>query len=118
MGHYLAANDVRERFAEPLSGLATGFADLCKRWERARRSGQIARSDLLLNDVLPQAALGQLRKLLREASGKLEDAIAGVYRYRKVEAKRTKRGQAGHPGYPLAGRGSGARGQGTRGRRR
>jgi hypothetical protein len=97
VGHYLKANEVRERFAEPLSGLATGFAELCKRWEKARQSGQVARGDLLLNDVLPLAALGRLRKLLREASGKLEDAIAGVYRYRKVEAKRSRPAKPGRP---------------------
>jgi hypothetical protein len=97
VGHYLTANDVRERFAEPLSELATGFAELGKRWEKARQSGQIARGDLLLNDVLPLSALGRLRKLLREASGKLEDAMAGVYRYRKVEAKRSGRGKPGRP---------------------
>jgi hypothetical protein len=97
VGHYLTANDVRERFAEPLSELATGFAELCKRWEKARQAGQIARGDLLLNDVLPLSALGQLRKLLREASGKLEDAMAGVYRYRKVEAKRSGRAKPGRP---------------------
>ena len=93
----MVAKDVRERFAEPLSALAAGFADLCKRWEKACQSGQVARDDLLLNDVLSQAALGRLRKLLREASGKLEDAMAGVYRYRKVEAKRTRSANRSRP---------------------
>jgi hypothetical protein len=97
VGHYLTANDVRERFAEPLAALAVEFGELCKRWEKAGQSGGIARADLLLNDVLPQVALGRLRKLLREASGKLDDALAGVYRYRKVEAKRAARRKPGRP---------------------
>jgi hypothetical protein len=97
VGHYLTANDVRERFAQPLAEMTTGFAELCERWEKARKTGQISRGDLLLNDVLPLGGLGQLRKLLREASGKLEDAMAGVYRYRKVEAKRAGRVKARRP---------------------
>ena len=74
----------------PLAELSGDFAALCKQWERAYAAGRIARPDLLLNDVLPEAAIARLRKLLRETSGKLEDAMAGVYRYRKVEAKRTR----------------------------
>jgi hypothetical protein len=78
---------VRKRFVEPLGALCDDFARICTRWDKAYRAGEIARPDLLLNDVLPEAAIARLRKLLRETSGKLEDAAAGVYRYRKVEAK-------------------------------
>ncbi len=91
MGHYLTAGDVRKRFVEPLAQLSGDFAKLCQQWEDAEAKGQIARPDLLLNDVLPEAALARLRKLLRETSGKLEDALAGVYRYRNVEAKQSRR---------------------------
>ncbi len=75
MGHYLTAGDVRKRFVEPLAQLSGDFAKLCQQWEDAEAKGQIARPDLLLNDVLPEAALARLRKLLRETSGKLEDAL-------------------------------------------
>jgi hypothetical protein len=75
----------------PLAELSGDFAVLCKQWQQAYAAGRIARPDLLLNDVLPDAALARLRKLFRETSGKLEDATAGVYRYRKVEARRTRR---------------------------
>ena len=91
MGHYLTADDVRERFVRPLAELSGDFAKLCKRWESAYETGRIARPDLLLNDVLPDAAILRLRKLLREGSCKLEDAVAGVYRYRRVEASRARR---------------------------
>ena len=87
MGRYLTPDDVRERFAQPLSTLAAEFTELCKRWEKAYKAGEIARPDLLLNEVLPAAGIGRLRKLLREASGKVDDAIAGVYRYRKTSAR-------------------------------
>ena len=91
MGHYLTADDLRERFVRPLAKLSGDFAKLCKRWDSAYESGRIARPDLLLNDVLPEAAMLRLGKLLRESACKLEDAVAGVYRYRRVEASRTRR---------------------------
>jgi hypothetical protein len=91
VGQYLASSDVRKRFAEPLAELASEFEKLCRRWERTRKARKIARPDLLLNDSLPQAAIGTLRKLLREASGKLDDAIAGVYRYRRTETRGGRR---------------------------
>jgi hypothetical protein len=85
----LTTSDVRKRFVEPLAELSGDFAALCEQWENAYETGQIARPDLLLNDVLPEAAIARLRKLFRETSGKLEDAIAGVYRYRNAAAART-----------------------------
>ena len=91
MGHYLTSDEIRTRFVVPLAELSGDFAALCKQWEKAYAAGQIARPDLLLNDVLPEAAIARLRKLFRETAGKLEDAVAGVYRYRNVEAKRTRR---------------------------
>jgi predicted component of type VI protein secretion system len=90
MGHYLTAADVRKRFVAPLAELSGDFAELCQTWEDAVATQRIARRDLLLNDVLPEAAIARLRKLLRETSGKLEDAVAGVYRYRKVEARQSR----------------------------
>ena len=60
MGHYLTADDVRERFVRPLAELSGDFAKLCKRWENAYETGRIARPDLLLNDVLPEAAILRL----------------------------------------------------------
>ncbi len=91
MGHYLTAGDVRKRFVEPLAELSADFAEQCRQWEHAVRTKQIARPDLLLNDVLPEAAIARLRKFFRETSGKVADAIAGVYRYRNVEAQRAGR---------------------------
>ena len=96
MGQYLTPEEVRKRFAGPLLGLASDFGSLCDRWEEAHDSQRISRRELLLNDVTPELALGTLRKLLREASGKLEDAIAGVYRYRDLE-KRQKTGKKKGP---------------------
>ena len=87
MGRYLTSDDVHERFAVPLANLAAEFDALCKKWEEMQRSGAISRPDLLLNHVTPEAAIGTLRKFLREASGKLEDAVAGVYRYRKTQVR-------------------------------
>lgn len=87
MGQYLTSKDVRERFVAPLLELANDCKRLCERWEEAQKSRAIARPDLLLNDVTPTAALGTLRKLVREASGKLDDAVAGVYRYRTTQAQ-------------------------------
>jgi hypothetical protein len=98
VGQYLDHAEVRKRFAKPLSELSSDFDRLCKRWKKAFDSDQIVRDDLLLNDVSAAAALNTLRKFLREASGKLDDAIAGVYRYRDVErrraAERRKRGDS------------------------
>ncbi len=91
MGHYLTAGDVRKRFVKPLAELSDQFGELCQQWKEAVRTGQIARRDLLLNDVLPEAAIVRLHKLRREISGKLEDAVAGVYRFRDVEAQRSRR---------------------------
>jgi len=79
VGHYLTPDDVRERFVRPLEDLSGEFAKTLQALESAYESGRIARPDLLLNDVLPAAALSRLRKLLRESSCKLEDAVAGVY---------------------------------------
>ena len=86
MGQYLTSEDLRERFAGPLLELAADCKRLCDRWDEAQKGRDIARPDLLLNDVTPTAALGSLRKFIREASGKLDDAIAGVYRYRNTRA--------------------------------
>jgi hypothetical protein len=91
MGQYLTAEEVRERFAGPLLELAAECKRLCDRWDEAEQGELIARPDLLLNNVTSQAALGTLRKFFREASGKLDDAIAGVYRYRKSKAAGSKR---------------------------
>jgi len=90
MGQYLTSGDVRERFAEPLFELAADCKRLCDRWEEAQKGREIARPDLLLNDVTPAAAMGTLRKFVREASGKLDDAVAGVYRYRTTRAQGAK----------------------------
>ena len=96
MGQYLTSGDVRKRFAGPLLKLASDFSELCERWEEAYKSGDIVRPDLLLNEVTPEAAIATLRKFLRETSGKLDDAIGGVYRYRDTE-----RGQErGKPSLP------------------
>jgi len=91
MGQYLTHADLRERFAVPLQELATGFAELCEAWQRAYESREIVRPDLLLNDATPETAMSTLRRFLREASGKLQDAIAGVYRYRDAELRRAKK---------------------------
>ena len=88
VGQYLNHKDVRERFAKPISDLSSDFDRLCRKWKKALDSDQIVRNDLLLNDVSATAALGTLRKFLREAAGKLDDAIAGVYRYRDAERRR------------------------------
>ena len=90
MGHYLTAADVRKRFVVPLAQLSGDFTELCRNWEDAVETKRIARRDLLLNDVLPEAAIARLRNFLRETSGKLEDAVAGVYRYRHMEARRSR----------------------------
>ncbi len=87
MGEYLTADDVEKRFAKPLLQLAEDFGSLCKRWNDACASGKIAKPDLLLNEQMPESGLKLLRKLYREADNKLDDAIEGVYRYRKNEGK-------------------------------
>jgi len=92
MGQYLTSEDVRERFAGPLLELAADCKRLCDRWEETQKSRAIARPDLLLNDVTPTAALGTLRKFIREASGKLDDAVAGVYRYRNTRTQGPQKG--------------------------
>ncbi len=93
MGHYRTAAEVRKRFVAPLAELSADFAALCRRWEEADEAAQIARPDLLLNDVLPEAALARLQKFFRETSGKLSDAVAGIYRYRKIDATPSRRGR-------------------------
>lgn len=85
MGHFLTANDVRTRFAEPLTELAQAFRETCEQWEQAYQAGSIAREDLFLNEATAELGLGTLRKLQRETAGKLEDATAGIYRYRPRE---------------------------------
>ena len=90
MGKYLTFDDLREQFAKPLARLAVDLDDLCDRWEEASKAKKITRQDLLLNEVTAESALGSLRRFHREASGKLEDAVAGVYRYRDVERKRSR----------------------------
>ena len=60
MGHYLTSDEIRTRFVVPLAELSGDFAALCKQWEKAYAAGQIARPDLLLNDVLPEAAIARL----------------------------------------------------------
>ena len=79
---------MRKCFVQPLAQLTSDYTEFCKRWEKANETGTLPRPDLLLNDVLPEAGIGRLRKLLREAAGKLEDALGGVYRYRNIESKR------------------------------
>jgi hypothetical protein len=85
MGQYLASDDVRKMFVDPLLALAAECKKLCDRWDQAEKKKAIARPDLLLNNVTPEAALGTLRKFVREANGKLDDAVAGVYRYRTTQ---------------------------------
>lgn len=87
MGEYLSADEVEERFAKPLQQLAKEFRSLCERWNDAYASGKIAKPDLLLNDQMPENGLKLLRKLYRETEHKLDDAVEGVYRYRKNESR-------------------------------
>lgn len=75
----------------PLMQLAGDFAEVCKRWDRLHQSGELPRDDLVINDVMPETSLGRLRKLHREIEGKLEDAVAGVYRYRDAERRHAPR---------------------------
>lgn len=91
VGHFLTANDVRTRFAELLIELAQAFRETCEQWERAHQTGFIVREDLFLNEATAELGLGTLRKLQRETAGKLEDAIAGIYRYRLRERVQTAR---------------------------
>lgn len=91
MGQYLTSEAMRTQFAVPLRELARDFEHLCNRWKMADESGEIARPDILLNQASSEAAIHTLRKFLRETSGKLDDAIAGVYRYRDTERRRRKR---------------------------
>ena len=92
MGQYLTALQFRQDFCEPLFELAADFSQLCQRWDGAVRAGDIARPDLLLNGSTAADGLASLRKLHEEASAKLGDAIAGVYRYRDSERRRKKNG--------------------------
>lgn len=85
MGHYLIPDDVRSQFVKPLIALTRDFQKTCDQWEQALRSGDLLREDLFLNEGTAKLSLGTLRKLQREIAGKLEDAIAGVYRYREAE---------------------------------
>jgi hypothetical protein len=91
VGQYLNPDDVRASFVEPLKNLWQDFHKACERWEQASRAGSIAREDLFLNDATAALSLGTLRKFQREINGKLEDAIAGVYRYREAERSRKVR---------------------------
>jgi hypothetical protein len=85
VGHYLTPGDVRARFVEPLNDIAKDFQKTYDRWMQASRNDAIAREDLYLNDVTAEMSLAALRKLQREIAGKLDDAIAGIYRYRETE---------------------------------
>jgi hypothetical protein len=97
MGQYLTAKQLRRDFSEPLFELAADFRLLCQRWDGAIRAGDVARPDLLLNDSTAAAGLASLRKLHEEASAKLDDAIAGVYRYRDSEHRRRQGGGTSKP---------------------
>ena len=89
MGQYRISDDVRSSFAEPLSELALAFQETCDQWQRAYRAGHITQEELYLNTSTATRGLGALRKLHREISGKLEDAIAGVYQYPRRERSYT-----------------------------
>ncbi|MBN1910187.1 MAG: hypothetical protein JW818_10640 [Pirellulales bacterium] len=91
MGHYLTSENVRSQFAKPISSLAKDLIRLCDRWNRACAAGNLSRPDLLLNDVMPEKALDVLRRFEEEASIKLEDAVAGIYRYRDSERRDAKK---------------------------
>lgn len=87
MGQYLTSERVRARYAKPLTVLSKDFVRLCDRWKKAHDSGRLPRPDLLLNDTMPGKALALLRRLHDEAAAKLDEAMAGVYRYRDTERR-------------------------------
>jgi hypothetical protein len=82
----------QEAFCRSLGRTIGRFRRTLSTLGRGRRGGA-NRADLLLNDVLPEAALARLQKFFRETSGKLSDAVAGIYRYRKIDATPSRRGR-------------------------
>jgi hypothetical protein len=101
MGRSLTPGEFRARFVKPLSELANSFKKLCDDWERAHSSGSLRRADLLLNNATSEAGIVALRKLYRETTSKLEDAVAGSYRYRDAERRIDKhRGKHDNPAVP------------------
>ena len=90
MGEFLTPDDIHARLAQPVAALAENLTRLCRRWAEAYQAGQISRPELLVNNVMPEKALGTLCRFHDEVCAKLESAIAGSYRYRDAERRATR----------------------------
>ena len=93
MGKFRTSNEVRKMVLTPLTELTAQLSKLCDSWDEAFEQNEIARPDILINETMALTALATLNKYVRDLSGKLEDARAGVYRYRdyeRVEKKKKK----------------------------
>lgn len=93
MGKFRTSKDVHKLVLTPLTELTAQLSKLCDSWDEAYEQNEIARPDILINETMALTALATLNKYVRDLSGKLEDARAGVYRYRdyeRVEKKKKK----------------------------
>ncbi|MBR5161509.1 MAG: hypothetical protein IKW80_07750 [Thermoguttaceae bacterium] len=93
MGKFRTSKDVHRLVLTPLAELTAQLSKLCDSWDEAFEQNEIARPDILINETMALTALATLNKYVRDLAGKLEDARAGVYRYRdyeRVEKKKKK----------------------------
>lgn len=85
MGKFRKNKEVRKTVLEPLAEVLAELEEICSSWEEARKHRKIKRPDLYVNEGMAIKAIAILQKYNRELSGKLEDAMAGIYRYRDNE---------------------------------
>ena len=86
MGIFRTSKEVRDTVLNPLSELVAELEQLCSDWDSAKKRKQIKRPDLYVNETMALKAIATLQKYVRELNGKLEDAEAGIYRYRDDES--------------------------------
>ncbi|MBR0238369.1 MAG: hypothetical protein IJQ39_09790 [Thermoguttaceae bacterium] len=91
MGKFRTSQDVHKMVLTPLAELTAQLSKLCDTWEEAYEQNRIARPDILINETMALTALATLNKYVRDLAGKLEDAQAGVYRYRDLERAEKKK---------------------------
>ena len=88
----LTTKRLYEELTEPLSLLVVDVTRTAQRFEDAIQSGQIERPYLEVNLKRARTAIALLQSVYRkEIHGKLEDAFAGTYRWRKQLAPKADR---------------------------
>lgn len=85
MGTFRTAKEVRQTVLEPLTELVAELEQICSDWTDAKKRRKLVRPDLYVNETSALKAIATLQKYARELSGKVEDAKAGIYRYRDNE---------------------------------